>query len=147
MLFPFKSIAFFRGHPVYKTYTDFAALTLHMYNIYIEHEAVFNYRLSRARRIIENAFGILAARWRIFRRPIIAEPERVEVFAKAAIALHNYLRTTESSQYIPPGFVDGEDGAGNIVEGSWREEEEPTGLIPLSHVGSNRFEILIITDV
>eukprot|EP00731_Ephydatia_muelleri_P029865 Em0021g388a len=99
-----------------------------------EHEAVFNYRLSRARRIIENAFGILAARWRIFRRPIIAEPERVEVFAKAAIALHNYLRTTESSQYIPPGFVDGEDGAGNIVEGSWREEEEPTGLIPLSHV-------------
>ncbi|KAL5516896.1 hypothetical protein EMCRGX_G002335 [Ephydatia muelleri] len=107
--------------------------------VIVEHEAVFNYRLSRARRIIENAFGILAARWRIFRRPIIAEPERVEVFAKAAIALHNYLRTTESSQYIPPGFVDGEDGAGNIVEGSWREEEEPTGLIPLSHVGSNRY--------
>ena len=66
---------------------------------------------------------------------------------KAAIALHIYLRTTESSQYTPPGFVDGEDDAGNIVEGSWREEEEPTGLQPLSHVGSNRFEILIKTDV
>ena len=112
------------------------ALTLH--TIYTEDQAVFNYRLSKARRIIENDFGILATRWRIFRRTIIAEPERVEVFAKAAIALHNYLQTTESSLYFPPGFIDGEDGAGNIVEGSWREEEGPTGLIPLSHIGSNR---------
>ena len=94
--------------------------------------------MSRARRIIENSFGIMAARWRIFRRPIIAQPERVEVYTKAAIALHNYLRTTESSVYCPPGFVDGEDGEGNIIGGSWREEENPSGLTSISHVGSNR---------
>lgn len=49
---------------------------------------MFNYHLSRARRVIVNA---LAARWCLLRRPIIAQPERVYVQA-----LHNYLRTTES---------------------------------------------------
>ena len=83
-----------------------------------ESQAIFNYRLSRARRTIENSFGILAARWQIFRRPIIANPDNVLVYTKATIALHNYLRTKELSVYCPPGFIDGEDGDGNVLFGN-----------------------------
>ena len=105
-----------------------------------EPECIYNYRLSRARRIIENSCGILAARWRIFRKPIIADPNKVVLYTKAAIALHNYLRTTESSVYCPPGFVDGEDGSGNVIVGTWRAECDNTagGLEPLGQVGGNR---------
>lgn len=105
-----------------------------------EPKAIFNYRLSRARRIIENSFGILAARWRIFRRPMIAKPDHVVLFTKAAIALHNFLRTNESSVYCPPGFTDGEDGAGNVLEGEWRREADScTGIERIGHVGGNRY--------
>ncbi|XP_046863534.1 uncharacterized protein LOC124457302 [Xenia sp. Carnegie-2017] len=59
-------------------------------------ERVFNYRLSRARRVIENAFGIVAARFRVFRRPIHARVEMVIQVTKAVIALHNYLMAERS---------------------------------------------------
>ena len=85
-----------------------------------EEQRIFNYRLSRARRTIENSFGILAARWRIFRRPIKASPETVDNIIKACIGLHNYLRLTENARYTPMGFIDSEDSSGNVVLGDWR---------------------------
>ena len=52
----------------------------------------FNYRLSRVRRFSENAFGILAAKFRVFRSAIISKPEYVNKLIFASVVLHNYLR-------------------------------------------------------
>ena len=54
-------------------------------------QKVFNYRLSRAGRVIENSFGIAAARFRIFHRPIIAKVSPGKSVTKAILALHNFL--------------------------------------------------------
>ena len=62
-------------------------------------------------------------RWRIFQRPIIAEPDNVFLYTKAAIGLHNFLCTTEPSIYFPSGFTDSEDVDGSVGNGSWREEQ------------------------
>ena len=35
-----------------------------------EEQMIFNYRLSRTRRVIENALGIHATRWQVFMQPI-----------------------------------------------------------------------------
>lgn len=54
-------------------------------------QKVFNYRLSRARRIVECAFGILTARWRIFRRPLSTNIDNAIAIVQASVCLHNFL--------------------------------------------------------
>ena len=56
---------------------------------------VFNYRLSHARQTIECAFGILSARFRIYKRPLELPPFVVQKLIKATCVLHNYLRRNE----------------------------------------------------
>lgn len=51
-------------------------------------EKVFNYRLSRARIIVENAFGILVSRFRIFESSIVLSPEKVDLIVLAALCLY-----------------------------------------------------------
>ncbi|KAJ0172480.1 hypothetical protein K1T71_011619 [Dendrolimus kikuchii] len=44
---------------------------------------IFNYRLSRARRYVVCAFGILTNKWRIFHRPLDVHPDMAIVIVKA----------------------------------------------------------------
>ena len=106
-------------------------------------ERIFNYRLSRCRRIIENTFGILASRFRIFRRPVIAREEVVISVTKASVVLHNYLMHNKdfetSYQYCPPEMIDTETIEGTRP-GTWRNMEQPGGLVPLQgNLGSNNY--------
>ncbi|CAB4035885.1 Hypothetical predicted protein [Paramuricea clavata] len=107
-------------------------------------ERVFNYRLSRARRIIENTFGIVAARFRVFRRPIHARVEMVVNITKATVALHNYLMSEKAfesaSKYCPAGFTETEGPGGTQLEGEWRSVvQRDQGLRDLTRAGSNNY--------
>uniref|UniRef100_A0A1X7U089 DDE Tnp4 domain-containing protein n=1 Tax=Amphimedon queenslandica TaxID=400682 RepID=A0A1X7U089_AMPQE len=50
----------------------------------------YNYRLSRARRVVENAFGILGNRFRVLITPGALVPEKAEVIVLARCTLHNF---------------------------------------------------------
>ncbi|XP_033117486.1 protein ALP1-like [Anneissia japonica] len=109
---------------------------------------VFNYRLSRARRTIENSFGILAARWRIFRRPVRANISTVDDIIKATLCLHNYLIKTENARYSPSGFVDCYDG-GELEEREWRnvvEGDNGMGALQANHANNYSFDAKMIRD-
>lgn len=109
---------------------DAFRLTSRMLKPYGERSAnankIFNYRLSRARRVVENAFGILANKFQIFQIEIDLEIEKVEKTTLASCALHNFIRKRD-------GFVlkmlDSENtNTLSFQKGSWRNEVSMTNL-------------------
>lgn len=58
-------------------------------------ERAFNYRLSRARRVVENAFGILANRFRLLHTMIELAPKSVELVIETCCILHNFFMCKE----------------------------------------------------
>lgn len=61
---------------------------------------VFNYRLSRARRMVECGFGILSAVWRIFKRPLLTNVENSKYIIKSCVALHNFILILQEKRHI-----------------------------------------------
>nr|CAI5865066.1 unnamed protein product [Callosobruchus analis] len=100
-------------------------------------ERIFNYRLSKARRVVENAFGILSVVFRVLRKPMLLEPHKAAKVVLACIYLHNYLRRSKSSRniYTRQDTFDQEID-GKIIQGSWRQEREanPTSLLPILNI-------------
>ncbi|XP_069688216.1 uncharacterized protein [Periplaneta americana] len=79
---------------------------------------IFNQRLCRARRTVENAFDIMSKKFRVFYTPIAIKPETADLLITACCCLHNLMRSS-----------------------NLREEEEillPTeNCLPLTRVGGN----------
>ena len=83
-------------------------------------QRIFNYRLSRARRVVENAFGILANRFQILLSTMQHHPSTVKLIVKTCLILHNLMRTRypglQNQQLDRP---EGENR--DFVPGAWRE--------------------------
>ncbi|CAH1986983.1 unnamed protein product [Acanthoscelides obtectus] len=100
---------------------------------------VYNYRLSRARRIVENAFGLLASVFRIFRKPIELKVDSTVIdVVLSCVYIHNFLRMQIDStrDYCPPGCFDNEDvSTGEIIPVSWRViTADDSGYRPLQRI-------------
>jgi hypothetical protein len=50
---------------------------------------LFNYNLSRGKRVVESAFGIFAGKWRILNKPIETSPNMADRIVKCICVLHN----------------------------------------------------------
>jgi hypothetical protein len=109
-------------------------------------QRIFNYRLSRARRCIENTFGVLVARWRILKTIINAKVENVDNIVKACVCLHNFVKRYDltncnsSTSYCPRGYVD----SGDIDDGLWRQESEnlrSVGRLAAKHASTKVYKI------
>lgn len=98
-------------------------------------ERIFNYRLSRARRIVENAFGILSAVFRVLRKPLLLEPEKSKLIVLTCVYLHNFLRKSEADMYASNMFDTETDDRNGIIQGAWRRENQDlTSFLPLRRV-------------
>lgn len=123
------------------------ALTTHIMKPYPgDHNAgspkrIFNNNISSSRVVVENTFGILAAKFRIFRRPLLLDPQKTSLLTMTCVLLHNFLRKSESSRkiYTPPGSIDIYDDSGQMIQtGTWRTEtaefQETIAIRPLPNI-------------
>ena len=85
-------------------------------------QEIFNYRLSRCRRVVENTFGIMTTRFRVFRRAIEVSPGFVKDIVLACCVLHNFLRREGTGTYLAQAAVDHELPDGDMVPGQWRQD-------------------------
>ncbi|NP_001090585.2 uncharacterized protein LOC100036828 [Xenopus laevis] len=81
---------------------------------------LFNYRLLRARRMVECAFGIFSNKWRIFHNAIQLEPDFVDIIIKACCVLHNFVRLRD-------GYIFQHTLTDDIPDIDWAPVGGPTG--------------------
>ncbi|KAH7699962.1 nuclease HARBI1-like protein [Aphelenchoides avenae] len=98
-------------------------------------QRVYNIRISRARRVIENVFGIMASKWRVLLKPIETSPAAADAITKATCALHNFV-IDEDKIHSPSAQAD--TGLGNEDNGRWRREIDPLSSANVRARNANR---------
>ena len=93
---------------------------------------IYNYRVSRARRVVENAFGIMSSRFRVLLSTINVCPTKASTIVLACCYLHTYLRKRHVQAYLEAGF-DMEDVSRPTRQGNeanWISDRQPLPLPP-----------------
>ncbi len=88
-------------------------------------ERIFNYRLSRARRVVENAFGILVRRFRCLLDTIELSPAKAATITYTCVLLHNLMRLRYPC--MQRGFGDRLHDDGRVIPGDWRNRRNLIG--------------------
>jgi len=104
-------------------------------------ERTFNYRLSRACRVSENAFGIMLSRFRVYENPIPLQLHKVDQLIKATCVLRNWLSQSTTSTFsgVGDGMLDVENWEeGRIIPGCWRQVK-PEGMKNAAFIHSNNY--------
>ena len=100
-------------------------------------ERIFNYRICKSWRVVENVFGLASSMFRLVRKPMFLEPEKAQLVVMTIACWHNFLRRSPDSAaiYTSPGIFDYEEN-GRVTEGSWRamSNENMTSLFPIRKI-------------
>ena len=99
-----------------------------------DEERIFNYRLSLARRIVENVFRILANCFQYILGTMRQQPETVKSIVAACICLHNLM----SSRYpgLQNAVMDQEDSEYRPTPGAWRNDSQVRADMTEVHTGN-----------
>lgn len=90
---------------------------------------IYNYRISRARRVVENAFGLLVQRWQCLLATQQQQPQVVTTISTACLVLHNLMRTRYPG--VGRNHIDREDQQHRVIPGAWRDMALLTDLPPI----------------
>ena len=82
---------------------------------------IFNYRLSRARRVVENAFGILSNRFQVLLTTMQHKPDTLRLILTSCLLLHNLMRIRYP--VLQNNLVDREQNR-HQIPGAWRQRRD-----------------------
>ena len=84
---------------------------------------IYNYRLSRGRNVVENVFGLIAARFRVLHTAINMKPLHIQYVVLAICTLHNYLMKRKTQYIGPTSLFDSENKQTHelLKNAEWRQ--------------------------